>query len=179
MWGASYFTYFWLSLKMLHFLIAVNFKYRFLLQFVKPHMFHVNVLFNPLRPPSPIWRSTHKFHVIFLWHSSLWILPGLGICSFTHCSFAHFAQIKWGTVSDSLRSLKTNERLWANRSGHSRQMSNRERIAQVAHDKWVTVSDLLRSFMINEQMSNLLKIFWLKNRKSDFSICFIYVGFLF
>ena len=136
MWGASYFTYFWLSLKMLHFLIAVNFKYRFLLQFVKPHMFHVNVLFNPLRPPSPKWRSTHKVQVIFLWHSSLWILPGLGICSFAHCSFAHFAQIKWGTVSDSLRSLKTNERLWANRSGHSRQMSNHEPFTQVAQRKW-------------------------------------------
>ena len=70
------------------------------------------------------------------------------------CSFAHFAQINWATVSDSLRSLKTNERLWAKRSGHSRQISDCERIAQVAHDKWATMSDLLRSLMINEQMSN-------------------------
>ena len=61
---------------------------------------------------------------------------GLGIRSFTLCSFAHFAQIKWATVSDSLRSLKTNERLWAYRSGRSRQINNRERIAQVTHDKW-------------------------------------------
>ena len=62
---------------------------------------------------------------------------GLGIRSFAHCSFAHlliahFAQIKWATGSDSLRSLKTNERLWANPSGRSRQMSDREQIAQVA-----------------------------------------------
>ena len=33
------------------------------------------------------------------------------------CSFADFAQIKWATVSDSFRSLKTNEPQWANRSG--------------------------------------------------------------
>ena len=64
---------------------------------------------------------------------------GLGIRSFTHPSFAHFAQFKWATVSDLLRSLKTNERPWANRSGRSWKMSDRERfaqVAQVAHDKW-------------------------------------------
>ena len=75
-------------------------------------------------------------------------------------------------MSASLRSLKTNERPWANRSGCSRQMSNRERIAQVAHDKWVIVSDSLRSLMINEQFAqkNLVK-----NIKSYFLVCFIYV----
>ena len=52
--------------------------------------------------------------------------------------FAHFAQIKWATVSDLLRSLKTNERLWANRSRRSRKISNCERIAQAAQDKWAT-----------------------------------------
>ena len=45
------------------------------------------------------------------------------ICSSLICSVAHFAQIKWATVSDSLRSLKTNERPWANRSGRSEEMS--------------------------------------------------------
>ena len=35
-------------------------------------------------------------------------LPRLGICSFAHRSFVHLAQIKRATVSDSLRSLKTN-----------------------------------------------------------------------
>ena len=40
------------------------------------------------------------------WASS----PGLGIRSFAHRSFALLAQTKWATVSDSLRSLKTNER---------------------------------------------------------------------
>ena len=70
---------------------------------------------------------------------------GLGICS-----LAHSALIKWVTVSNSLRSLKTNERpwanrsqsfiwfewLWANRAGCSKQMSDRERFAQVAPRKW-------------------------------------------
>ena len=55
---------------------------------------------------------------------------------FAHSLIAHFAQIIWTTVSDSLRSLMTNERPWVNRSGCSRQMSNSEWIAQVAHDKW-------------------------------------------
>ena len=65
--------------------------------------------------------------------------------------FAHFALIKWAAVSDSLRSLKTNERPWANRSGRSEEMSDRERIAQVTQDKWATVSDSLRSLKTNEQ----------------------------
>ena len=50
--------------------------------------------------------------------------------------FAQIAQDKCATVRDSLRSLRGNERPWANGSGCSRQTSNRERFAQVAHDKW-------------------------------------------
>ena len=99
-----------------------------------------------------------------LHHKNLYInmhaVPGLGIRS-----FAHFSQIKWATLSNSLRSLKTNEQLWASRST---QMSNCEQIAQVDHDKWATVSDLLRLLMINEQMSDSLKKFYLKNLKSHF-----------
>ena len=45
-------------------------------------------------------------------------------------SFAHFAQIKWATVSDLLRSLKTNEWPWAIRSGRSEEISGREQITQ-------------------------------------------------
>ena len=64
---------------------------------------------------------------------------GLGIHSFAHRSslIAHFAQIKWAIVSDSFRSLKTNERLWANRSGRSPKMSY--------------VSESLRSLTKNER----------------------------
>ena len=59
--------------------------------------------------------------------------------------FAHLliAQIKWATVSDSLRSLRGNERC--------------EQIAHFAQDKWATMSDSLRSLRGNEQMSDSLK----------------------
>ena len=50
--------------------------------------------------------------------------------------FAQIAQDKWATVSESLRSLRGNERPWANRSGRSRQMSDHEQVAQVAQRKW-------------------------------------------
>ena len=62
-------------------------------------------------------------------------------------------------MSDLLRLLKINERLWAKRSDRSYQKSDLERMAQVAHDKWATVSDTLRSLMINERMSDSLKNF--------------------
>ena len=67
---------------------------------------------------------------------------------FAHLLITHFAQIKWATVSDSLRSLKTIERPWANRSGRSTKMSDHEQFAQIAQRKWAIVwtktSDSLR-----------------------------------
>ena len=49
-----------------------------------------------------------------------------------------------------LISLKSIERLWAIRSDRSRQMSDCEQIAQVAHIKRATVSESLRLLMTNE-----------------------------
>ena len=46
--------------------------------------------------------------------------------------------------------LKSNERLWAICSDHSRQMSDHKQIAQVAQSKWATVSEWLRSLKTNE-----------------------------
>ena len=69
----------------------------------------------------------------------------------------------------SLISLKSNERLWAIRSDHSRQISDCEQIAQVAQAKWAKVCESLRLLMTN---------FWLKKSKILFLLCFIYV-FLF
>ena len=63
------------------------------------------------------------------------------------------------SFAHSLILLKSNEWLWAICSGPSEEMSNHERIAQVAQDKWVIVSILLRSLMINERMSDSLKKF--------------------
>ena len=76
------------------------------------------------------------------------------------CSFAQIAQIKWATVSDLLRSLKTNERLWANGSGRSCQKSDWEWIAQVAHDKWSTVSNSLRLIHDNWVNEQIAYFFW-------------------
>ena len=59
------------------------------------------------------------------------------------CSFAHFAQIKWATARDLLRSLKTNERLPAICSGRSEEMSY--------------VSKSLISLTKNKRMSDSLK----------------------
>ena len=55
----------------------------------------------------------------------------------------------------SLILLKWNERPWAIRSDHSRKMSDRERIAQVAQRNWA--SEWLILLTKNEQMSDSLK----------------------
>ena len=44
-------------------------------------------------------------------------------------------------MSKSLRSLMKHERSWANRSGRSEEMSDHERIAQVAHETWAIRSE--------------------------------------
>ena len=55
-------------------------------------------------------------------------LPILQGWEFAHSLIAHLLR--------SLRSLRTNGRLWANPQDRSGQMSNSERIAQIAQDKW-------------------------------------------
>ena len=58
------------------------------------------------------------------------------------------------------------KRLWANRSGHSWQMSDREQFAQVPHDKWA--NEQIAGFFLSKSLirwqktSHLLKIVWLK-----------------
>ena len=75
------------------------------------------------------------------WGLENWPFQGL-YCKLTRAGnllihlFAHFAQIKWANVSDSLRLLKKNERPWANCSGRSWQISDHEQFAQVDYDKW-------------------------------------------
>ena len=81
-------------------------------------------------------------------------VAGLGICSFAHRSFAHLLILLKSNENNSLRSLKTNERQWANCSGRSEEMSNHEQIAQVTQDKWATMSDWLRSLRGNERMND-------------------------
>ena len=90
-------------------------------------------------------------------------------------------------------SLKSNERLWGIRSDRSRQMNDRERIAQAAQRKWATVSkslssltqdkwaamsDSLRLLRGNERMCDSLKKIWLNNLKSCLLVCFMYGFFI-
>ena len=90
------------------------------------------------------------------------------ICSSLIRSFAH-SLIRW--FVDLLVLLKSNDRLLAIRS---RQMSDRDWIAQVVQRKWATVSKSLRSHdkWSNEQFA--IKIL-AKKSKIIFLVCFIYV----
>ena len=65
------------------------------------------------------------------------------------CSFAHLLIL-----------LKSNERLWAICSDRSRQMSDRERIAQVDQRKWATVRVSLRSLKTNERFAQVDQKKW-------------------
>ena len=66
--------------------------------------------------------------------------------------FTQVTQDKWANVSDLHSPLRTNEQMWAIRSG---QMSDCEQIAQVAQDKWATVSEMLRLLWTNEQIAQV------------------------
>ena len=87
------------------------------------------------------------------------------ICSFcsnqmSDCErFAQIAQDKWVAVSESLRSLRGNERSWAIHSGRSDKMSD--------------VSESLILLTKNEQMSDSLNNFWLKKSKILFYLRFL------
>ena len=52
-----------------------------------------------------------------------------------------------------------------NHSGCSEEMSDCERMAQVAQEKSATMSDLLRLLRGNEHMSDSLKKYWIKKSK--------------
>ena len=111
-------------------------------------------LLQESNPPEPLIKTLKWFcwqihfckdiQIFSLKNSTPQVLVRAGnllICSSLIRSFVHFAEIKWGTVSDFLRLLKTNERPWANHSGcsrfaHSFFFGERcEWIAQVAHQK--------------------------------------------
>ena len=76
----------------------------------------------------------------------------------------------WAIPSDRSRQMSHREPI---AQGRSEEMSNCERIAQVAQDKWGTMSNSLRSLRGNERMSDLLKQIWQKKSKILLLICFI------
>ena len=96
---------------------------------------------------------------------------GLRICSCAHRSFAEIPQIKWATVSDLLRSLMTKERPWANCSGCSWQMSDREQFPQVAHDKWANErfaqNNLTKIIFYGMFYTHFIYVFWFKKTSNS------------
>ena len=66
-------------------------------------------------------------------------------------------------VSESLISLDKNERPWVICSGRSEEMSDHERITQVAHQKWVNeqianfFEQITHSLIFGQKTSDLLK----------------------
>ena len=89
-----------------------------------------------------MWWSRERKYYFMAILNVVWFRAGLEIRSFAHRSFAHslirwfahFAQIKWVTVSDSLRSLKKNERPWANRS-FAHFWTTKERFARKSNER--------------------------------------------
>ena len=82
--------------------------------------------------------------------------------------FAQINQDKWVTVSESLRSLMSNEQPWVNSSSRKWQMSDCEQFAQVAHDRWTNEQIALFSEQIahllfcSQKTSDALNKIWLK-----------------
>ena len=94
--------------------------------------------------------SEKRCQLLYKYFQGWEFAPSL-ICSFrsnqmSDCErFAKIAQDKWATVSEWLRSHRGNERLWANRSGRSRNERPWE-FAQVAHDKWANEQITQKNF---------------------------------
>ena len=88
------------------------------------------LFFHDLNPPGPLINRLEYFQILF------WFRQDIGI-------FKKLCRV---------HPIRTNERLWANRSGPSWEMSNSEWFAQVAHDKWGYRTK-------NERMSELLVFF--------------------
>ena len=86
----------------------------------------------------------------------------------TRCYFHSISEIMWGVgkwrgcgrAGNSLKSLRTNEPPWAIRSDRSKQMSDCEHIAQVAHEKWAIMSDSLRLLRENERFAQVAHQKW-------------------
>ena len=88
-------------------------------------------------------------------------------------SFTKIAQHKWANVSNSLRSLRSTERLWANCSSRSWQMSEYEWFAQFTQDKWAN-ERIARLFWASHSFSlSLRKNEWF-NKKIKNIVFFVH-----
>ena len=79
------------------------------------------------------------------------------------------AQDKWAAVSNSLRSLRTNDRPWAHCSGRSWQKSDCKQFAQVAHSK--RANEQIAPFFSKLLICRVGHPFFLKER-SDLCVLF-------
>ena len=97
----------------------------------------INVWMSDLR--KKIWLKKSKilffcmFYIVFLLKK--WAIGSFSLFWWAMWSNRSGRSPKMSEVSKSLRSLTKNEQPWAIRSGYSEEMSDHERIAQVAHQK--------------------------------------------
>ena len=82
----------------------------------------------------------------FTWTEKKTIFSGLGICSLALRSFGQNPKNLRATMSDSLRSVLTKERPWANCSGCSYLKSDLERFARRNSEKWLFCMNSFPSF---------------------------------
>ena len=100
------------------------------------------------------------------------------IRSFAH--FAHFAQIKWASVSDLLRLLKTNERPWVNRSEEMSDVSESLRLLKTNEQPWVICSGRSEEMSKWGIRSKMFYIRFIKKKCSEkMSEALIFAHFLF
>ena len=99
------------------------------------------------------------------------------ICSSLIHSFTKIAQHKWANVSNSLRSLRSTERLWANCSSRSWQMSKYEWFPQVTQDKWAN-EQIARLFWASHSFSlSLRKNEWFNKKLKILYFLYIFYSF--
>ena len=92
------------------------------------------------------------------------------LCFGDRCErFAHDRSFPLSDVSESLRSLTKNERLWAIRSHRSEEMSDCEQIAQVAHQRWA--NEWIANFFSKLLIRSFLGKKWAIRSKNRWTIC--------
>ena len=99
-----------------------------------------------------LWKHTFPTIICIrlLWKHTLPTIIWIQGWEFAHSLIAHSLI---HSFAHSLILLKKNERPWANCSGRSEEMSDREQFAQVAQDKWATVSKSAQKKWANERFA--------------------------
>ena len=91
----------------------------------------------------------------------------LPVLRFFHCERFRGWEFTHSLIANSLISLRSNERLWAIRSDHSRKMSDREWIGQVAQDNeqsWANRSGCSWQMSDRERFAKVANDKWVNER---------------